>query len=92
MEEEEGDAGSAEEKRGGGGEEMEKTEMAVGAAAIGSLAASLFLSSDPRVPPLEEELHGCFRVLSILVVMNSKSIDTDTGCMCLSLHIKQEVE
>ncbi len=35
MEKEEGDAGSAEEKRGGGGEEMEKTEMAVGAAAIG---------------------------------------------------------
>lgn len=34
MEKEERDAGSAEEKRGGG-EEMEKTEMAVGAAAIG---------------------------------------------------------
>lgn len=77
-------------KRGGGGEEMEKTEMAVGAAAIGILAASLFLSSDPRGPPLEGGLHGCFRVLSILVMMSSNSIDT--GCMCLSLHIKQGVE
>ena len=69
---------------------MEKTEMAVGAAQqqLESLAASLFLFSDPRGPPLEEELRGCFRVLSILVVMNSKSIDTDTGCMYLSLHNK----
>jgi hypothetical protein len=73
------------------GEEMEKTEMAVGAAAIGKSGRLTFsLSSDPRGPPLEGGLHGCFRVLSILVMMSSNSIDT--GYMCLSLHIKQGVE